>query len=349
MRVLLCTHSIGCVFDDINNSLANWLDALDEVVTTSAADFVAVHLQDLTGTLFVRYRAPEEPSMETIARLSEAVRARFLDFWCSGMLCPQVHDDFTALGCIFLVRRSVMHDIALFEFGSSSGGSGWRSITLLDEPLLPAPALSNRWCRHSSFPRDLFDELIPELPSRRDDHQWMRKGWLHTRWSIEGQPLDLLNVALPGDDDNLRALCRTDALSAYASGRQDALKHAIEMLNAAGPAAAALGPLPPALCVFGELNFRLDMRMVLAQLAGEDALSKALSSVAPPEGTGSCGVPRNVRVALPLLSATPAQTGLCSSLARCLAPPSVVVEPRRFAIDDVGGLPSLAIGPNPPP
>ena len=338
MRVLLCTHSIGCVFDDLDNNLAWWLDALDEVVTTSAADFVAVHLQELTGSLFVRYRAPEEPSMDTIARLSEAVRARFHDFWCSGILCSPVTDasDFTALGCVFLVRRSKMRDVSLFEFGSPSGGSGWKSITLLDEPLLPAPGLSERWCRHSSFPRHFFGELVPELTtSGRIDHQWTRNGWLHTRWSIEGQPLELLNVALPGDEDNLHALHRTASLSAYANSRQDALKHALEMLNAAGPPAAALGPLPPALCVFGELNFRLDVRMVLAQLAGQHALSDALSSDAR-QGGGWHGGGPDTRVALPLLPVAPSRAGLCSSLARCVARPAVVVEARRFVIDDVG-------------
>ena len=77
--------------------------------------------------------------MDTINRMSLAVRARFNDFWCSGMLCPKVDadaDGFSGLGCLFLVRRFVANDVAIFEFASSSGASGWRPVSLLDEPLL---------------------------------------------------------------------------------------------------------------------------------------------------------------------------------------------------------------------
>ena len=33
------------------------------------------------------------------------------------------------------------------------------------------------------------------------DCNWKRKGWLHTRWRLAGQPFDLLNVSLPDDVD----------------------------------------------------------------------------------------------------------------------------------------------------
>ena len=332
MRVLLITSNVGSVFDAIDHSLGPWLDSLDDMVTNLAADFIALHLQEIAGAAFEQGSATIEP----VQRLANAVTARFPDYWSSGIMCSCSFDaDCTALGIIVLVRRSLSRDVAIFSFEAGQAG-GWLPVSTLADPLMSVIGLPARWSRHSSFSRDLFDALDPA---------WTRKGWLHTRWRISGQPLDLLNVHLFDDLNHLRALRRgASALSVYAASRQDALRQALQMLTAAGPAPAALGPLPPALLVFGDLNWRLDLWSLLSQLAGENALQRALSA-ADSDPNGSSAAPVVVPIQTPP-APEDGDDGLgqisgwrwWARRCRCLGlgrPQRAVIEPRRFSMDDV--------------
>lgn len=327
MRVQLLTNNVARIFDTLEVSLEWWLNVLDDAVTGAAADFVAVHLQVLAN------------STGPVARFSQAVRARFPDYWCSGLICSSPLDsDFTALGCLVLVRRSVGRDVAVWDFNTGSGG--WKPVATLNDPLLPEPSLPDCWCRHSSFARDLIDT--------RDSPNWTKRGWLHTRWRVEGQPLELLNVHLFDDVSHLRALRRRTALSASAVRRHEALRHALEMLAAAGPAPAALGPKPPATCVFGGFNFRSDARSVLTRLAGELTLAAALDA--------ADSVTR-VAVAVESIPHAPAAVPpaplgwwphVASQIRCCLAGgrQMVIIEPERLWVDDallatLGTQPSL--------
>ena len=49
MRVLLVTHNISGVFDDVS-ALSSWVDSLRRLVANRDADFVAVHLQEVGGS-----------------------------------------------------------------------------------------------------------------------------------------------------------------------------------------------------------------------------------------------------------------------------------------------------------
>lgn len=258
MRVLLLTNSVGRIFDHLSDRLNWWLDALDDTVTASAADFVAIHLQRIGDDL------------DAINHFANAMRRRLPDFWTSGLFCPSPSDaqrDFTALGVVVFVRRSCTRDVAVFDFGAGDLG-GWVPITTLSEPLALEPVLPARWSRHSGFSRDQFGAFDP---------QWMSKGWLHTRWRVDGQPLDLINIALFDDVDHLHALRRAGAMSSFAFCRHEALQHVMDVVRASGPVPVALGPIPPALLVAGDFNFRLDARSLLATVAGEAALGAELS------------------------------------------------------------------------
>ena len=352
MRVLLLTNNVRSVFDALDERLEWFLNVLDDTVTGAAADFVALHLQELSG----QTDGSQETGGVEPMRFSEAMRARFPDYWSSGIICSTVSDrDFTALACLVLVRRSVAKDVAVFDFGADPMG-GWRTVAALADPLVPDPSLPRRWARHSCFPHQLLDSLGGERNGR---------GWLHTRWRVAGQPLELLNVHLSDDANHLLALRRDTPTSSYARSRHEALQHALDSLTAAGPAPAALGPRPSALCVFGALNFQLDVHCVLTQLAGEREVARALAAAAAPDSA--------VHVALPPLplpgsaatrraTAAPASVDSSSSgplgawwLApcRCLAsltpgpPREASVDAERFVIDDAaaifGGGPSAAI------
>ena len=335
MRVLLLTNNVGGVFDSLDEHLQPWLDELDDTVSNSAADFVALHIQELAGS-----RAVEDgtATLDSMQRFSNAITARFPDFWSSGLMCSSALDaDFTGLGCLVLVRRSLTKDVAIYSFDRGQTGEGaWMPVSTLADPLVAEPALPARWARHSPFSRDLFDRLDPK---------WARKGWLHHRWRVDKQPFDLLNVHLFDDINHIRALnSRRDIsapISVYAASRRDALRQALQMLTAAGPAPAALGPVPPALSVFGDLNWRLDVRSVLSHLAGESGLADALSAVAAAEDSTSARVVVPYRIeAVPGDDQAPSGWGGWVRRCRCLvfAPlQRVVIEAHRFAMEEEGG------------
>jgi hypothetical protein len=177
MRVLFCTNNVGNIFDQPDERLEWWLNTLEDDVTGTSADFVAIHLQELAGNPHADLDAASMAPI--IERLSTLVRARFPDYWSSGIMCPSVFTpDFTGLGCLVLVRRSVSRDVALYAFGERDSMSGWKPVSTLHDPLVPKPSLPSSACRHGSFPRRFFDVL---------DRNWTRKGWLHTRWRLDGK------------------------------------------------------------------------------------------------------------------------------------------------------------------
>jgi hypothetical protein len=157
--------------------------------------------------------------------------------------------------------------------------------------------------------------------------------------------LELLNVHLFDDIDHIRALRRSPpaALSVYAMSRRDALRHALEMLTAAGPAPAALGPIPPSLFVFGDLNWRLDLRSVLSQLAGESALASALSAADADDASSPTSVIVPIRTPTAPDDGSSASSygdgwGWWARHCRCLAlapPQRALVEAQRFSMDDI--------------
>ena len=99
-------------------------------------------------------------------------------------------NDFSALGAIFLVRRSALDRVKLWDFGDAAQPANFRPLPELPSPLLDRPCIPPRYCRHERFPQHFF----PDYP------EWSRKGYLLTRWQLGRQDVDLLNVHLFHDD-----------------------------------------------------------------------------------------------------------------------------------------------------
>eukprot|EP00298_Acanthocystis_sp_HF-20_P013886 c20549_g2_i1.p1 GENE.c20549_g2_i1~~c20549_g2_i1.p1 ORF type:complete len:369 (-),score=106.95 c20549_g2_i1:139-1158(-) len=93
------------------------------------------------------------------------------------------------------------------------------------------------------FPRDLFPEF----------KGWGRKGFLHTRWIVNGNVLDIVNCHLFHDASNTECLGKTD-VSVYAKCRHRAYDHVIRNLTLAEAQNIIL---------FGDFNFRLHLKGVI--------------------------------------------------------------------------------------
>ena len=164
-----------------------------------------------------------------------------------------------------------------------------------------------RLCRHAKFPTSYFT-LCPG---------WSRKGFLHTRWRVQGRALELVNVHLFADESNLRALERGDGpgfirgLSMFASARLGALRAVLDGIAVSDrpppthhheqqqqqPPPEALDVTDPTsseggkgagsgddgggggllVFLFGDFNFRLDLCGVVRHVCGERGLEQARS------------------------------------------------------------------------
>ncbi|XP_055622006.1 uncharacterized protein LOC129765610 isoform X2 [Toxorhynchites rutilus septentrionalis] len=99
----------------------------------------------------------------------------------------------------------------------------------------------------AKFPQQFFPEC-----------KWSRKGFLRTRWSLNGTIFDLVNIHLFHDASNLAA-CE-EYPSVYCKSRRRALVHTLERFHKD----TVNKPVP--YFVFGDFNFRCDTEGVIKKL-----------------------------------------------------------------------------------
>lgn len=335
LRALLVTHNVCGVFDHMESALPFWVQELQALVREQSADFVALHMQEVGGSEWKKGNL-------RLDTFTQAFQAGFPDFWCSGLLCSnctETPECFSALGCLYLVRRTAIDRVQLWHFGGPEAEepAGWRGIDPLPSPLQAGAPLPAAFVRHERFPQTFF----PEFPT------WSRKGFLHTRWQLGAAACDLVNVHFFHDQSNLGSLQRGEAkplLSPYALSRQKALCHSMRQLLAEAQGAEALGGALPAAFVFGDFNFRLDLSQVVTHLCGAQGLAQALEQnvaddgplhiplSAPPDATAPKAAPKatsKAKVAA-VAPAAPAPPGGSSA--------SLLLAPKKCVLADYGAL-----------
>lgn len=91
----------------------------------------------------------------------------------------------------------------------------------------------------AKFPQHFFPEC-----------RWSRKGFLRTRWDVEGTVVDMVNIHLFHDASNLEA-CE-EFPSVYCKSRRRALIHTLDRFQ------RDTENVPAPYFVFGDFNFRCD-------------------------------------------------------------------------------------------
>ncbi|XP_031552090.1 inositol polyphosphate-5-phosphatase A-like isoform X3 [Actinia tenebrosa] len=237
--LLLITANVGSLFEDRQNIESIWIGQLIQTITQFEPGCIALHLQECGGKLAGAEGEEEVRSFIRVLFSNNEITQRF------EVRCAWIDQDykkqeqFTALGCIYLVKKSVKN-VSLWNFkeskfeeldGESVSVGDLKEVVLLEK---------------KKFPKEFFPQC-----------KWSRKGYARTRWKINDCVFDLLNIHLFHDASNLEAIKLSP--SQYCKNRQRALAHVVDKLNN--------GPLPkePAM-IFGDFNFRLDTKSVVESL-----------------------------------------------------------------------------------
>ncbi|CAB3365870.1 Hypothetical predicted protein [Cloeon dipterum] len=149
-------------------------------------------------------------------------------------------EKFTALGSFYFVHNSLT-DVLIWDFKESD-------FVPLNGVEIHSGSIEDVATKEKSkFPQDFFPEC-----------KWSRKGFLRTRWSINGTIFDLINIHLFHDASNFVAM--ESAPSVYSKNRRRALRHLLERFHS-----DELDCTP--FFLFGDFNFRTETQEVVKKLS----------------------------------------------------------------------------------
>ncbi|KAH9388671.1 Type I inositol 1,4,5-trisphosphate 5-phosphatase [Tyrophagus putrescentiae] len=101
--------------------------------------------------------------------------------------------------------------------------------------------------------------------------KWSRKGFIRTRWLLNGVAFDLINIHLFHDESNFVAL--SEFPSSYSKNRRKAFEFTLNLMkNDNSP----LNDLPQ--FIFGDFNFRLDTQSVVQRMTNNAKPTQILSA-----------------------------------------------------------------------
>ncbi|XP_026685998.1 uncharacterized protein LOC103518378 [Diaphorina citri] len=204
--MLLVTANVGSIFEDPSVMLKLWTEEFLSTVTRLDPKFVGVHCQEVGGKNYEQSMQHVEFFVKLLMsseelRLFDKVRI-FLDEDFSSA------ENFTALGNFYFIHKSIT-DILIWDFKElnfvSCEGQCVFSGNIEDVPTK----------EKSKFPQDFFPEC-----------KWSRKGFLRTRWNLQGTVFDLVNIHLFHDASNFVAM--ETFPSVYSKTRQRALDYTLE-------------------------------------------------------------------------------------------------------------------------
>ncbi|XP_074594186.1 inositol polyphosphate-5-phosphatase A isoform X2 [Brevipalpus obovatus] len=238
---LLVTANVGSIFEDPDGLLKIWILEFLKTIENLQPLFIALHCQEVGGKNY-------ETSMKHVKYFVKTL----LD---SEQLMPYCNvrvfldedfthtENFTALGNLYFIHES-LKDVKLFDFESK-----------IFHPVIGREIFSGNiedvtLKEKAKFPQQLFPEC-----------KWSRKGYLRTRWSCENFIFDLTNIHLFHDASNFIAM--ESFPSQYTVIRQDALQHVLDKFNNDDYESVPM-------FIFGDFNFRLDMKAVIERLTQDD-------------------------------------------------------------------------------
>uniref|UniRef100_A0A182P7J7 inositol-polyphosphate 5-phosphatase n=1 Tax=Anopheles epiroticus TaxID=199890 RepID=A0A182P7J7_9DIPT len=221
-----------------SNLLHLWIkEFLDHIAARQPA-FIALHLQEVGGKT---YEKSMEYVQEFIKQLCESDELR--DYNRIRVYLDEDYNSaehFTALGNLYFVQRSVSH-VLMWNFLTHE----WDSVEGKSIHTGSIETVATK--EKAKFPQQFFPEC-----------KWSRKGFLRTRWFLNGTVFDLVNIHLFHDASNLEA-CE-EYPSVYCKSRRRALVHTLERFHKD----TVNRPVP--YFVFGDFNFRCDTEGVIKKL-----------------------------------------------------------------------------------
>ncbi|VDN04507.1 unnamed protein product [Thelazia callipaeda] len=253
MKFLLITANVGSLFEETCRIHNGWLAAFDRVIKESNSDFIVVHMQEVGGKNFTECTNQVPKFIDRVAgifhNLEYSTGRAYLD------LEFQQPESYNALGSIFFIKDAILPRIQQYDFVKKQFVVLEKVFRSYNHGLLKCQML-----RKSKFPQDFWPAV-----------KWSRKGYMHCRFRVDETVFDLVNVHLFHDESNIALIHENPTL--YSENRKRALDFVLNEMKRVSE--DHLYPL----FIFGDLNFRLDVRSFLNRItAGTDLREDSMES-----------------------------------------------------------------------
>ncbi|KAM4037681.1 inositol polyphosphate-5-phosphatase A-like isoform 1-T2 [Anomaloglossus baeobatrachus] len=232
LGVLLITANIGSVCDEPEEIEKLWLQEFYKTVQDHQSAFIALHLQEFGGKNYQENMGCAENFIRRLIQSEEMSQYNCVQSFIDKDFTQA--ERFTALASVYFIH-SCLHNARIYDFQeksfvSVSGSTMWMG-SLEDCPTV----------HKERFPQDFWLEFA-----------WTRKGFMRTRWLVNDQTFDLVNLHLFHDASNL--VSGDCSPSVYSANRRRALYHVLTRLKDDDNAPFFL---------FGDFNFRLDLKSLI--------------------------------------------------------------------------------------
>ncbi|KAG5671602.1 hypothetical protein PVAND_001795 [Polypedilum vanderplanki] len=248
IECLLITANCGSVFEDPSRLLKNWIAEFLSHVKKCKPEFIALHLQEVGGKTYDKSMEYVQEFIKILCESKELVEYNKIRVFLDEDYNSAEH--FTALGNLYFAHDSIKNikiwNFLTHEFESVEGKT-------IHTGNIESVATKEK----AKFPQNFFPES-----------KWSRKGFLRTRFCIEGSTFDLINIHLFHDASNFISFSEQYP-SVYCKSRRRALAYVLERIHK-----DQLNVLVP-FFIFGDFNFRCDNFGVVKKLT-EDLIEQRI-------------------------------------------------------------------------
>lgn len=230
-KYLLITANIGSLFEEpsIERIQETWFTEIFKLVSSYQPSFFCIHCQEVGGK-------KSENNRELVHQFVRALfdREEISDFTtCIAYLDEDYksEEQYTALGSFYFVKSGL--DAEQWNYHASQ----FKPIS--QEKKIITVTENASTVQKYKYPLNCF-------PKKR----WSRKGFMVTRWKVNGRTFNLVNIHLVHDVSNVKALLKSP--SKYSQYRKESLKYTLNQLN---------NKETNHCIIFGDFNTRLDTKL----------------------------------------------------------------------------------------
>lgn len=237
---LFVTANVGSIFEDPTSMLKIWCNEFLAAVSRLSPKLVALHCQEVGGKNYERSMQHVSEFVKLLMSSEELQLFDKVKIFLDEDYSSAEH--FTALGNFYFIHESLRDEnIQIFNFQEC------RFESVAGKEVYSGNIEEVATKEKSKFPQETFPEC-----------KWSRKGFMRTRWNLNGTVFDLINIHLFHDASNFIAM--ESCPSVYCKNRQRALDHTLKRFHT-----DHYGIVP--FFVFGDFNFRTDTQGVVKKLS----------------------------------------------------------------------------------